>query len=283
MITIYIFILLLLLNFISAFNNIWIIRHCDEINDTDRCCSSIGYNRSTFWGYLFTNHYFNSKVNINIYATGSSSLEFCKDNIRGPINNKCKKSQRMVLTANYIYNNITYNDLKYNKYTRYNVNPKINTQFCAGDEKLMANDILKNFNDKDDDIIIVWRHENIVDIINAFGIKLSEWPKKIDDYFHLIFMINKKKMYYGCLDFIENNFNCDNEVNKWLKNHNKLYLNNYLYMASSQTNPNTSYEKGFVIFCIVLFMIVTITLVTYCFLVDHNIIFPKNNKYTPIN
>ena len=131
----------ILLICVNAYNNIWIIRHCDKLNDIDKCCSPIGDNRSRLWGNFFTNYYSDSKVNINIYATGSLYDFFCEENknIRGPINKKCNKSQRMVLTANYIYNNLTYNNLKYDKYTYYSVNPKINTLFCAEDEKILIN------------------------------------------------------------------------------------------------------------------------------------------------
>ena len=107
-------------------------------------------------------------------------------------NPTCQKSQRMFLTAYNLHKSFESNDIMSN----------INAKFCIGEYNALMNEIEDNINKQ---IVIIWEHNEIIDIIRFLGIKIDKWKNKFDDISDIIFMIDENNdLYYDCYDF-ENN------------------------------------------------------------------------------
>jgi hypothetical protein len=92
-------------------------------------------------------------------------------------------------------------------------------------------------NDYITDVIIVWEHTEIIEIIRHFDIKIKKWRNKHIDEYNIVFLIDiaTKQLYYDCFDFITNNAICSNKVYKWLHNFQNinLYYNMNYYSSSA--------------------------------------------------
>ena len=131
-------------------NTIYIIRHCDKPkNDNNPCCSKKGYNRSHKWKDYFKSY------NITIYTTGfSTNQNHCIQSLPFFPNYKCQHSQRMLLTS-YIIGKSLHN---------------IHYNYCVGNEKQMIQDVMEY---EKNDVLIVWQHEHIRNILDYLQIDHS--------------------------------------------------------------------------------------------------------------
>jgi hypothetical protein len=216
-----IIIFIVLIQNILSLQKLWIIRHCDKPDDhKNPCCSEKGQVQSRMWGNFFTN-YFDKNDKINIVASNYRSNNLCKDNItesfyfnkiynsgnfkQRKINQYdyyndyynddkyvCQKSQRMFLTSQYLSNTLIM--------LNYSV-PQINIDYCVG----QVDELYTYVNMLDQNVILVWEHDDIIKIIRKFGIKIDNWKKKLRDSYNIVFMVDIKniKLYYSCYNFME--------------------------------------------------------------------------------
>jgi hypothetical protein len=221
--------------------NLWIIRHCDKGNhNSDPCCNINGYERSKNWY-----NYFNLYIKNNCYIYGANYNNDDNDkciNINGYQTNKnCQKSQRMFLTSLYIF------------YTFENIQ-NLNINYCIGDYKDLTKSAYKQ---EYDNVIIVWEHDEIIDIINYIGIDLEKWPNDIDGY-NLVFMVNidSNKLYYDCYNFEDNNIICDKKTNNWLKKYEHIdnYYSNYKNLGITYSINNKNIILFIIPIAILLFL-----------------------------
>jgi hypothetical protein len=197
-----------------SLNNIWFIRHCDKPNNSNNpCCSEIGYERSIAW-YDYLKTKINKRSNIKFYASGFAEEKVCDyftNHKKYKANKQCQKSQRMFLTCNIIYNNFS-ND------NQYLINNFINLNYCVGEEKDLLNSVIKNAN-KHDDVVIVWEHNGIIDILNMLNLDINFWKKKYKNMYDIIFKYDYKnhKLTYYCYDYKTKNIKCDKDIDQWFK------------------------------------------------------------------
>lgn len=265
-----ILLLLLLLSFITvkySLNSIWFLRHCDKPNNNNNpCCTNIGYKRAIAWGnYLKTK--IKKKSQIKFYASGFSQNKICINHKKYRSNKKCQKSQRMLLTSNFIHVNFTNDD-------DYAVNNFININYCIGDEKYLLNDIIQSENQYND-IIVVWEHVGIINMLNQLGVKITPWSDKYGDVYNILFhydYINHTLTYY-CYDFHTQNTNCSKNINKWLKNFNERE------QMSNSLLTLTNYKYSFIIFALVICVLIISFLTFYKYT---KVYYHNKNEYTII-
>jgi hypothetical protein len=75
----------------------------------------------------------------------------------------------------------------------------VNTEFCVGEYPFLVRHCVKN---PSPDVLIVWEHFEIPNIIRQFNIPISDWPNTINDHYDIVFMIDvgQSKLFYDCYD-----------------------------------------------------------------------------------
>jgi len=222
---------------LSTFHNIWLIRHCDKPSDkTNPCCTNYGYDRANNW-YNYFNQYIESEP--YIYASNYNEKKQCTVSNYYISDSECQKSQRMFLTAQAISDSINY------------MKDDVNIDFCTGQYA----DLIDTTNTiKNNDIIIVWEHTEIVDMINYIGIDIEKWPDDANHEYNVVFMIDmndQPTLYYDCYNWENRDTICSPVIDKWLKKHDRIsyYYRKYgiesdhrymLTTPSTITNDNCS-------------------------------------------
>jgi len=250
-------IILLLFLFVKLFNSLdrlWLIRHCDKTNSiSNPCCSEIGYERAKNWHNYFI-IYFNKKSILKLYSSNFNEKKVCINNILYKPDYNCQKSQRMFLTAYFLQE-------KLKKY--YTFKENINVDYCVGEKNKLVNSILDNY--KVSDVILVWEHKEIIDIIRHFQIEIKKWKNKFENTYNLVFMIDikTKQLFYDCFDFVKNNTYCSNDINIWLNKFNRI-SNKALILYNNSLNKSNKSNINYIasIFC--LFLLITLLL---CYLI----------------
>jgi len=225
-----VYLLLILLHVTHGLDKIWLLRHCDKPDNVrNDCCSNNGYARSNHWHLYFERYFFPLGQNkIKIYTSNfhSSKTNICIHNINHIDDKTCQHSQRMYLTSNYLYNSLN----------KQNITSIINFDYCVGSYVDMIHNInnITNYTD----IIIVWEHQEIVDIINYFNIKIDKWPHKLEDNYDIIFMIDLQtnKLYYDFFDYKNNIIIHNQNIDNWLTNISTIH--SYYNYFSEQNNFN---------------------------------------------
>jgi hypothetical protein len=252
----YISFLIIFINFVISVERIWLLRHCDKpINNNNPCCSALGYQRADNWFFYFIS-YLNKNDNIAIYSSNYNEKKIClKQNKYNPDRN-CQKSQRMFLTAYYIHNQLTNN--------KYNVKNNINLDYCIGDKSQLIDNIINNIiNNKNiNDVIVVWEHKEIIEIIRYFNIHISKWHNRFKDVYDLIFLIDivKKKLYIDCYNFITNGTSCSKDLKIWLQDFDSIsqYYEKILYSSFHDINYTNKLSKVFIYLFIVFSLYIVI-------------------------
>jgi hypothetical protein len=200
-------------------NKIWLLRHCDMPSSLSPCCSSIGYKRNKLLGdflsekisepvLVMASGYIYEKAcqevsNLTIVPHMSSLLKM--SSAFG-----CKKTQRMYLTAYAMY---------------YHLGDKVigevNTDFCVGQERQMVAFLKKHvLNNLKVDVVVVWEHNGLMDILRDFGFQISKWKNRLKEYYELVFWIDLDLGDWGyeCFDFRMNGTGtgCSQSVVEWL-------------------------------------------------------------------
>lgn len=192
---------------------IWIIRHCDKINQTDVCCSDRGYQRSAHWYRYFQiyqtpiDYIYAANFIGNISCTNPYVNDWLK--IVHPLTNnkRCDISQREYITAMTIYKSMKLSN-------------SVNSDFCFGEYPFLVHNSVKN---PISDVLIVWNHIEIPNIIRQFNIPISDWPNTINQY-DVVFMIDveKLRLYYDCYNDMTGTTICSHVVEKWLSKYEKI-------------------------------------------------------------
>lgn len=236
---------------INSANKIWIIRHCDKPNNhKNPCCSDSGYERSIGWANYFKDYLGNK---INIITSDFHSKTICVDKLNHTKNN-CQKSQRMFLTTHYLSKQLL--DMNYNIET-------INLNYCVGDSGKIFNHIqnMKNHNRNINDIILIWEHNEIINFIRKYNIKIGLWKRKLKKNYDIVFMIdtNKNKLYYSCYDYKNKKINkCSHKIKKWLYKFDNIenYQNTNILSATNYQPYPPQYNKKIIFLFAVLIVII---------------------------
>jgi ABC-type antimicrobial peptide transport system permease subunit len=122
----------------------------------------------------------------------------------------------MFLTAQAISDSLNY------------VKDDINIDFCTGQYTELID---TTHNIPNNDVIIVWEHKEIVDMINYIGIDLDKWPDEANEEYNVVFMINihQPTLYYECYNWENRDKTCSPSIDKWLKKYDRIseYHENY--------------------------------------------------------
>lgn len=254
-----------------ALERIWIIRHCDKpSNKNNPCCSEIGYKRANAW-YQYFQTYLKKDDKIKIITSNYDFKKSCIPqglpliNTATP-NSQCQKSQRMWITGYYIFSNLRVN-------MKFQLHNQINSEYCVGQYKEMLHHIM-NKDTETTDAIIVWEHNEIIDIIRHLGIKIDPW--KNDNIYDIVFMIQlhnktstsharflkhfqpKNKLYYDCYSIEKDGDTCEKTASTWLKKTKKISNK-----EENQDNPtffeyNTQHQIHWIVKLIVAIVVSTI-------------------------
>jgi hypothetical protein len=94
------------------------------------------------------------------------------------------------------------------------------------------------------DILIIWEHHEIIDIIREFNIEIPSWKNKLNKNYDIVFLIDviNKKLYYECYDFLNNLIECTSEANDWLYKYNSI--SNYFNKNNDDDNNNNLYQMS---------------------------------------
>ena len=289
-------------NYLSIhLERLWLLRHCDKPKDNKNpCCSEIGKERTKYWIHYFLK-VFNKEKSIQFYTSNfRSNEESCmNEKMVYQTNDKCQKSQRMFYTTYYIQKEFIKNN--------FNVNPQININFCIGENSNLLQTILKNADATDS--ILIWEHDEIIDIIRKFNIQINKWKSKYRHLYDIIFMIDLKsnKLYYECFDYRNYTYYCNNEINHWLSsfqliekdyfhqninsyNLYNLYTNNLLTTNDSFIRNNTIDHPFFIkelsrktIFYFFIFFVVLniflLSMVIYKFMYEFSETYQRRKNY----
>ena len=262
--------LLCLPNIHCVLQRIWFIRHCDKPDNNDNpCCSNLGLQRAHVWPSYFKTHLPTHENAALIYTSGFSQDKQCTNNGYDNAFRKknCPSSQRMWLTSNILYQNLQ-PQVK-----------KIHHPFCVGDYKNMIKNILEHGKDKKkngkgknkllDDIIVVWEHEEIVDMLRELDVKtnlgynIPSWHNK--DIFDIVFLVDiqTNTLYCDCYPFpITNQSYCKAAVSSWCQDVSLYYQtkqNMYLLYGTKKMTPEEKYIVRIIIDILIVFFVVVIS------------------------
>jgi hypothetical protein len=231
----------------NGLDRLWLIRHCDKPKSSKNpCCSELGYERAKNWYHYFKIHFKKNSI-IKIYSSNFNEKKVCINNILYNPNSNCQKSQRMFLTAYYLQETLQ-------KFYKFQEN--ININFCVGEKNKLVNSILDNY--KVSDVILVWEHKEIIDIIRHFQIEIKKWKNKFENTYNLVFMIDikTKQLFYDCFDFVKNNTYCSNDIDIWLNKFNRI-SNKGLILYNNSLNKSNKSNVNYIasIFCLFLLII----------------------------
>lgn len=87
---------------------IWIIGYCDKSIHNNYCCSTEKYNRSLYQSDYLSYNILSGKT-IQMYASNFKQTKQCISDVKIKYDQSSQKSQRMLITANLIYNIILHN------------------------------------------------------------------------------------------------------------------------------------------------------------------------------
>jgi hypothetical protein len=229
---------------------IWFIRHCDKQNDNNPCCSDDGYLRTKTWNSYFEK-YIPYENKIKLITSDFSGDFVCvhHDNftLLSSTTRKCQQSQRMYLTTHYLYESMK---LKYSL-------DGINYKFCIRSGLEMIKSVLEMYEEYDD-LIVVWEHNEIIEMIRFFDIYIKRWSIHAIDRYDIIFMVSLKdsKLYVD--------YNPDYDNKSLAVNITDSIYSNWLHFdrISKYNDFNLScvfYEK------IIWILLITIGLIILCF------------------
>eukprot|EP01033_Poteriospumella_lacustris_P005654 gene5654-4045_t len=119
----------------------------------------VGYDRANTWNRLFDAALEDKKLTLYSPGAAYDTATQCKPNIKITNQSSCQKSQRMALTAKLI---------------NYNSNSEVDVKmdYCTGQYQKVVSDITDAAADVQR-ALIVWQHTEIVSIINAWNVPLT--------------------------------------------------------------------------------------------------------------
>jgi len=187
---------------------IWLIRHCDKPSKSESpCCSTYGYLRAESWGNYFESRVSKPLVYIASDYHPAKECSFVSYSLEGSSVSNCPKSQRMYITSQFIQQTLF----------KKGILGEINTHFCVGEESSLVRFLLGEKEEKGD-VLIVWEHHGIVDILRRFGFRVSKWRNHLKEHYELVFWIDLDMDVWGyeCYDFEKKAKNCSRTIVDWL-------------------------------------------------------------------
>jgi hypothetical protein len=239
------FLLLILFPIIvNATERVYIVRHCDKSNRiSNPCCSALGYERAFLWAEYLSNHL--ASTNIHFINAGTSSPKQCvvsiivnnttRNSDGNTIHNdnldlnysrdfRCQRSERLLLTTHQIRQNLKYPST-------------IEGHYCVGNPSKVVKAI---YEASAEDVILVWEHTEILEILSLLGWNLGKWPDQ--DHYNVIFMVDlkNKKLYYDIVNLYRDpnitNSNSDLKYHTWLSNYSFIPPVNRAIVVLTDTN-----------------------------------------------
>lgn len=199
---------LCMVNVVVALKNLYFVRHCDKINDSDPCCSSLGYQRANAWSTLLDSLLLGKEV--SIYSALADYDTLCRPNVFYDKDKDCQRSQRLAVSAMYL---------------NYNLNSSATMQldYCVGDYQKIVNDITEDAKTMNRGVVI-WQHDEIIDMLRSFNVKnITDWPVELSNEYSIIFQLQFASdsdkypiMTYNCYEFQYNRLHCSDSVVAWL-------------------------------------------------------------------
>lgn len=195
---------------VISLDTVYIIRHCDKVNDSDPCCSREGYIRANTWNTVLDVMFGSNKM--NIFSTKADyGTSLCLPHVSYTADATCQSSQRMSVTSSLIY------------YNTKNSKAQLNLNYCSKDYVQVVQDIYDGSVNK---ALIVWSHDEIVEILNEYNVDISAWPDDIVTDYSIIFELQftgdsdkNPSMSYNCYDYKNNVMSCQSGVHQWLKDY----------------------------------------------------------------
>jgi hypothetical protein len=96
----------------------------------------------------------------------------------------------------------------------------VDTRFCVGQERDLAEFLRLRWRGGggSGDVLVVWEHQGIIDILGAFGFPISKWRHRWKERYDLVFWVDLDmgRWGYDCYDFERGVDDCDGGVRGWL-------------------------------------------------------------------
>jgi hypothetical protein len=125
---------------------------------------------------------------------------------------RCPKSQRMYITARIIQQSLEGKEAVDN----------IDNHFCVGEESALVQFLLGKREEKGD-VLVVWEHHGIIDILREFGYRISKWRHQWKEHYELVFWVDLEGGGWGYECYFPNKSGsgvniggCDKTIRGWL-------------------------------------------------------------------
>jgi len=129
------------------------------------------------------------------------------------------------------------------------------------------------------DIILVWEHKEIIDLIQSFDIKISKWKNKYHDNYDLLFMIDIKnnELFYDCFNFEFFKIGCSKTIDNWLQDYKKIndYYQKDKILRTIYFTPLDTPEKLIKLYCFLILLIISF----YVFILASYILYIFTQEY----
>ena len=243
---------------------LWMIRHCDKpINDADSCCSDFGHQREQKWS-IFLHKYLDQENSvIEMYASNFRTIQTCNYNINYEFmtstpRKNCQRAQRMYSSAYYIKENL--------ESLNYTIVKNINTNNCIGEESDVVHSI--NNSTQITDAILIWQHDEILQIIRSFGINANDFSKSDKYIYDVAFMldISSNKLYYECFEYYDVSVSsCSPLIHSWLNSFSAGTIDSYRHRDHGNAMSFQTYLIIFTFSIVLLYFIyfLFISITTY--------------------
>jgi hypothetical protein len=230
---------------------------------------------------LYFETFLPKETHISIYTSSFHEKKICENHYTRPIikrerileEKQCQKSQRMWITANILYNHFKF----FFSYL------KMQSQFCIGEKKQLLQKI-----DEDSvfisDAIVVWEHDEIIDMIRYMGIEIGHWHHK--HMYDIVFMVDikEKRLYYDCVSytFYDNETICKKNA-KWLQKYGFIsdyFANKDVLSTNYKSYKHYDYYYFKVVTSLLFIMILFITCIyVFCCTIRRQYIVPLSTRH----
>jgi len=165
--------------------DIWFIRHCDKDAHSGNDCSIKGYDRARNWANYPP---FSSMQEPPIIITSSyrrnKEYPFCR-----------QRSERMYITSHILHDTLQ-------------LTSDVDANHCVGEGKHVLREIVAK---KPKNVIVVWEHDEIIEMIRMLGIPLTKWKNRWRDEYGIVFRIqlsDSSTLSYDCFSYTSPNTSC---------------------------------------------------------------------------
>lgn len=217
------------------------LRHCDKpIDDADSCCSDVGHQREQKWSMFLHKYLDQDDSVIEMYASNFRRIQTCNYNINYELmssvpRKNCQRAQRMYSSAYYIKENL--------ESLNYNIIKNIDTNNCIGEESAVVQSITNST--QITDAILIWQHDEIIEIIRSFDIKMNDFSKSDKYIYDIAFMLDlsSKKLYYECFEYYDSSSvsSCSPLIHSWLQSFTAGTIESYRHRNDNNSMSSQTY------------------------------------------